>query len=146
MDRPQRPHALAAGVVYSAIGVDSLRSPEPGRSPPRTLCNEARSETIARSGPQHETEVMGMRKLVLTVAVVVAFGITASAAAPQVADPNDNASCIAHFIEPVGTPGGEGGRSEEHGPLGFPWGKEVVSHFAVVHEGASFEECATEQN
>ena len=87
-----------------------------------------------------------MRMIAVTLAAVVAFGITAPAAAPQQADPNDNASCIAHFIEPIGTPGGEGGRSEEHGPLGLPWGKVVVSHFAVVHEGASAEECSTEQN
>jgi hypothetical protein len=88
-----------------------------------------------------------MRKLLVALAAVIAFAIAAPVAAPQaVADPNDNASCIAHFIEPIGTPGGEGGRSEEHGPLGFPWGRDVVSHLAAVHEGASAEECATEQN
>jgi hypothetical protein len=88
-----------------------------------------------------------MRTLLVALAAVVAFAIAAPVAAPQAkADPNDNASCIAHFIEPVGTPGGEGGRSEVHGPLGFPWGKVVVSHFAAVHEGTSAEECMIEQN
>ncbi len=86
-----------------------------------------------------------MRKFAVTLAAVVVFAITAPTAAPQRADPNENASCIAHFIEPIGTPGGEGGRSEVHGPLGFPWGA-VISHFAAVHEGGSAEECLIEQN
>ena len=87
-----------------------------------------------------------MRTLLVALAAVVAFAIAAPVAAPQAkADPNDNASCIAHFIGPVGTPGGEGGRSEVHGPLGFPWGA-VISHFAVVHEGESAEECSFEQD
>ena len=84
-----------------------------------------------------------MRKLLVVSAVVAAFAaITAPVAAPQ-AQPNENASCIAHFMEPFGPPGQ--GRSTVRGPLGFPFGQEI-SHFASVHEGESAEECMTEQN
>jgi hypothetical protein len=82
-----------------------------------------------------------MRKLLVALAAVVAFAaITAPVAAPQAKpNPNENANCVAH----LGTPAGI--RAEEPGPLDFPFG-EFVSHFAVVHEGGSFEECFAEQN
>ena len=79
-------------------------------------------------------------RLVALAAVVAFAAITAPVAAPQAKPkPNENANCIAH----IGTPAGV--RAEERGPIGFPFG-ELVSHFAVDHEGSSEEECFTEQN
>lgn len=85
-----------------------------------------------------------MRKLLVALAAVVAFAaITAPVAAPQPnPSPNPNASCVPK-LHAEGTPGAF--RSEVHGPFEFPIGL-IVSHFAVVHEGASFEECISEQN
>ena len=82
-----------------------------------------------------------VRKLLMALAAVVAFAaITAPVAAPQAKPkPNAKANCIAL----LGTPAGL--RAEDRGPLEFPFG-EFVSHFAVVHEGGSDEECFTEQN
>ena len=80
-------------------------------------------------------------RLLVALAAVVAFAsITAPVAAPQAKPkPNENANCVAH----IGTPAGV--RAEERGPLGFPFG-EIVSHFAVDHEGGSAEECFIEQD
>ncbi len=93
-------------------------------------------------GPTHGVKGgHAMRNVFVTGVAVVAFAaITAPVAAPQAKPrPNENASCVAH----VGTPAGV--RAEERGPLGFPFG-EIVSHFAVDHEGGSAEECFIEQN
>lgn len=85
-----------------------------------------------------------MRKLLVALAAVVTSAIAAPVAASQANPrPNENASCLAHLIGPLGTPGS--GRSEVRGPEEFPWG-QLISHFAAEHEGGSFEECATEQN
>ncbi len=85
-----------------------------------------------------------MRKLLVALAAVVAFAaITAPVAAPQAnPSPNPNAGCVPK-LHVEGTPGAF--RSEARGPFDFPIGL-LVSHFAVVHEGGSEEECFTEQN
>ena len=85
-----------------------------------------------------------MRKLLVALAAVVSSAIATPVAGSQAnPQPNANASCIAHFIGPLGTPGS--GRSGNPGRFEFPWG-QLISHFAAEHEGGSAEECATEQN
>ena len=84
-----------------------------------------------------------MWKVLAVLAALVAFAVAAPTAAPQAAAPNENASCIAHFMEMFGPPGS--GRSQVHGPLDFPLG-QFVRHYAVVHEGGSAEECLQEQD
>ena len=87
-----------------------------------------------------------MKRLFGVASLVAAAAlIAAPVAAPQQGDPNENASCVAHITHEVGPPGAF--RSEFRGPFPepFPFGA-IVSHFASVHEGESFEECITEQD